>query len=88
MSDLYENMVPAYLIEDHPTNKPQLAMKIIESVAKHSGGNGQPAAMLDKELSFAYRNGRRKKTKLKKLKPIDHSFYPKPDSFEEAEEIY
>ena len=49
IQSLYEKTVPEYLLEDHPTEIPQTAQKLIRSVG-NAKGNGMQAEQLDFEL--------------------------------------
>ena len=57
-SDLYEKIVPTYLLEDHPAEIPSTAKNLIRKVGD-TKGNGMPAEQLDLELSILFRNNDR-----------------------------
>ena len=54
--------MPEYLIEDHPPEIPETALKLIKKEGK-SKGNGMPAEQLDQELAILFRNNERNHTK-------------------------
>ena len=62
LQNLYEKIVPEYLIEDHPPEIPETALKLIKKEGK-SKGNGMPAEQLDQELAILFRNNERNNTK-------------------------
>lgn len=62
LENLYQKIVPEYLLEDHPPEIPETALKLIKKEGK-SKGNGMPAEQLDQELSILFRNNERNNTK-------------------------
>ena len=59
IENLYDKIVPEYLLEDHPPEIPETAQKLIKQVA-NAKGNGMEAEQLDIELSNLFRNARNK----------------------------